>query len=386
MSERWPEKSLNMNKQPEPEEASFVGRGGELEKIKETRAVEKVANEVLWANPAIKLPFRLEVGKPTDLGVFVSAKERGGEEDGRRVEVAKEHGRAGLLGRVVFVDEEGRKYRDVDLKGIGKTSEQTTYSSPRKEMGRVLGFMDLESAEYDRDISEKFLQLGIQTHRVAGIIKLKEIILDTGEKISVEEAKQRKILDETEEPVVEVRAMGTRNRALELSTLSATDFKKAKLLIEDGKALVASELGIAPEKFSIRDYVTWFAKNLGTQARLMHENGYIHNYFTAHNITLDGKLVDFDSVERDPSGQPPLAARKGDVRAALTALDKFVKSIKYWRDFSLKYPEIPEPLFEADSERSKAIAQQSDRNPDLVIAEELFFETYGKGQKEELGL
>ena len=43
-------------------------------------------------------------------------------------------------------------------------------------------------------------------------------------------------------------------------------------------------------------YLFWFAETLGKNVGLLHAHHYSHNYLSPHNITLDARIVDLDSV------------------------------------------------------------------------------------------
>ncbi|MDP2947869.1 MAG: hypothetical protein Q8N88_07170 [Nanoarchaeota archaeon] len=61
-------------------------------------------------------------------------------------------------------------------------------------------------------------------------------------------------------------------------------------------AMVAQELGKDPKEFSKQEYLEWLADTVGQQVGRMHKNGWYHSYLLTHNITLDGKITDLDSV------------------------------------------------------------------------------------------
>lgn len=65
-------------------------------------------------------------------------------------------------------------------------------------------------------------------------------------------------------------------------------------------------------------YCYWLARNLGEQIGKMHFAGFRHNYLSLHNITADGRIVDYDSVEEN---QTDFQKDRDD---ALLTLDKLV--------------------------------------------------------------
>ncbi|MBI2635241.1 MAG: hypothetical protein HYW79_01715 [Parcubacteria group bacterium] len=262
---------------------------------KKLPAVE-VKNEVVWVNDDVEMPFKFEEDKPSKIGVFLTTEPNDGESV-FHVKVMDNHFRSALLGKVVFRDKEGNLYRDVDIKGMGPINPANLMvesieagSSKNVAKGKTpWGFMDWGYAETDRDMSEFFIKQGLRTHRALAIIRLDEVVVEDGEKMSVSKARKFGYIKYTTEPVIEVRAFGTKARIADSSN---------KALLEDAKHMVAQELGKDPYSFSQEDYVQWFAQTLGKQLAIIHNAGFIHGYLTSHNITLDCRIVDLDSVKK----------------------------------------------------------------------------------------
>ena len=269
----------------------------DLEKLP---AVE-VKNKVVWVNSDVEMPFNFEEDKPSKIGVFLTP-EPNEQEPVFHVKVMDNHFRSALLGKVIFRDKEGNLYRDVDIKGMGPISpsssddpllmvESIEAGSARNiAKGKTpWGFLDWGFAETDRDMSELFIKKGLRTHRALAIIRLDEIIAKNGEKISVSKARKLGYIKYTTEPVIEVRAFGTKARIADAEN---------QFLLEDAKRMVAKELGKDSNNFSNKDYIQWFAQTLGKQVAIIHNAGFIHGYLTDHNITLDCRIVDLDSVKK----------------------------------------------------------------------------------------
>lgn len=284
-------------------------------------AVE-VAHTVVWVNPAFKatMPFQIEaaVGKPTRLGFFFIPETKANAEATRSVPIAPEQhkGRVGLLASVVFEDRDGIRYRDVDAKGMGafvagvsgyEVVKVERAFDPRSGWGRLaratdprmaLGLLDYEFALRDKDFSEKFIRWGIRTHRVLAIALLDEIIDENGQKISVEEAKAKGLIANEMQPVLALRAFGTRERIRHQTAPIPASPERKRLALLDGKKFVAQEQGEDPETYSWEKYADWFALTLGQQAALIRKHGLHHGFLEAHNITLDCRIVDLDSVAK----------------------------------------------------------------------------------------
>lgn len=284
----------------------YTGIGGkEIAKELDKLHALEVENEVVWVNNNIEFPFNIEKGESNRLGMFLTPKLQKENSKPYHIEAKTGHGRSGILGRIVFKDKEGRLYRDVDLKGIGFSSNlfmgirthmrvvppevdfDPSYSGGKKTMG----ILDRPFAENDIKMAEKFLKAGIRTYRPVALIKLGEVVDGDGNKVSVGVAKTWGLIKKGDEPVVEVRAFGTRGR------IEDTGNEDGNILMEDAKRLVTQELGINPESFSNKDYLQWFTKTMAVSLARMHDKNWIHGYLTPHNITLDARIVDLDSVE-----------------------------------------------------------------------------------------
>ncbi len=305
-------------------------------------AVE-VRNEVVWVNDKVAMPFVFEEGKPSKLGVFLTPKPKEGEPT-FSLGVMDEHFRSGNLGKVIFQDKENPKlqYRDIDLKGVGGTAKdidtkeqrvEPLYDKTRKKIpygGGIWGIMNPYPAEYDRDMSEMFIKKGLRTHRVLAIIKLKELVDPEGNKITLKKAAERGYIKTTTRPVIEIRAFGMKNR---INDAFIDGDKKINLerTLKDARGMVAKELGTNSEAFSTKDYLDWFVKTLGEQVAILHRNGYRHGFLTAHNITLDCRIVDLDSVEfiEEKSDKEKEEYISRDLKFVKTTLGYFVSMLGF---------------------------------------------------------
>lgn len=316
---------------PEKEESTEVEDNlkleqtrGELRKLQEVEALEKtpkkelekameehgyfslferVKNEVIFVNEKANIPLelkeKLELGKESSMGLFLKtaepiwAKELGE----RNLETwPKEHGRSAILERMMIYDK-GHFYRDIDFKGIGSTVLVIETGTRREG---YWGLLEKKDAFDEYAISENFLKAGIRTFRVLGIIELKEIFLKD-KKISLKEVKEKGIIKRKFQPVIEVRAFGTKARIRDFTEGFRDEIKK--LLLEDAKKMVSQEIG--EDLSNDRDYLEWFANTLGQNVGLMHKNGWCHgrlgpheSWRGAHNITLDCRITDFDTVRK----------------------------------------------------------------------------------------
>jgi hypothetical protein len=322
----------------------------QYKKFRETLPARRIRNTTLWVNDAFPL-FRLKVGEEAPIGLFltpktseVSEKNRGKKSVGQRIwefifgkdvfkedreknqtvslEVLPEHRRSAIISRAYFKDNEGRLYRDIDIKGIGyiirDSFGEMRVANILRSGDMVYGLENREDAEKDRDLSEKFVHAGIRSTRVIAIIQPHEIIIDSEGKtisISINEAKERGLIPERYEPVLTVRAFGVKTRVNE-----QMDQSKKFFFLDDARRFVALEL--KRNEFSFKDYMEWFAETLGNNIGLMHSNGWAHGHFwpdykRPSNVTLDCRIVDLGTViGRAPDPQLFIERSQEDLREA----------------------------------------------------------------------
>jgi tRNA A-37 threonylcarbamoyl transferase component Bud32 len=256
-----------------------------------------VKNRVFWANHAKNLPFKFKVGKPTNVAVFATPRRL---KEGWKIEVMPEHGRTAVIGRAFFRAGKSKGiYRDIDAKGIGFVYYRGRGSRPRVPKSRfkteteTLGIMDRKSAENEIKNALAFIKAGIRTEVPIAAIQIDQIVNRYGRPVSIEAARQRALITHgTGQPVILLRGFGTKMRVLNLRKLDKRELRAA---IDEAKDIVGREL---ERKLTDEEYVEWFAENLAEQVALMHSNGWSHNYLSEHNVTLDGRIVDLDSVRK----------------------------------------------------------------------------------------
>lgn len=280
----------------------------ELEKTMEERGhfslFERVKNKVIFVNEKANIPpelkEKLELGKESPLGLFVKMAEPIKAKELSEINLEtwpKEHARSAILGRMKFHNE-GRFYRDIDLKGIGSTVSVVEIGVHRE--AEPWGLLGKKEAFYDHAMSEKFLKAGIRTFMTLGTIEPEEIFLKN-KKISLKEVKEKGVIKRGFQPVIEVRAFGTKARIRDFY-MGFEDDETKKLLLEDAKKMVSQEIG--KDLSNDKDYLEWFANTLGRNVGLMHKNGWHHGRLGRqveigpHNITLDCRITDLDTVSK----------------------------------------------------------------------------------------
>lgn len=279
-----------------------LGLGFQLNKEAFLLKALPVANEVYWVNPDLELPFKVEEGQPCHLALMITPHPCILEENDSQftLEAWPKHRRTGILGRVIVRDVQGQFYRDLCLKGCGRTtgSEKTNEFSVvpaaiEEEVSQRLfpkGMADLSYLLTERNTTEELYKNGIRTYRIAALLEIKEIIDRDGKIISVEKAKAKRIIREERQPAMALRAFVTKARLEEA--------KYNPLAIKDAMILVAGELGRDPKDFSATEYVFWLAETLARELAKIHNLGFTHGYISPHNVTLDGRIVDTDGMDK----------------------------------------------------------------------------------------
>lgn len=278
------------------------GETRELKALRELLPTVEVKNKVIFVNPNLENPFRLEIGQPTNIGRFISAQNLK-EDPGDKLyfETERTHKRSLLLGRIMISEKPAdnlprQLYRDIDVKGVGYIvggGIDEVHIHPKLQGN--LGILNKVEAKLNTNTSEILCKAGVKVARTVAIIELEEIV-SSGKKISIKEAKKKKIIFQLAEPVLEVRAFpGTQERIVNLHNMALSPEKRAAY-IADAKALIIQELKPDTKSFSDEDYAVWFAKKLGENLGRMHKRGYMHKNISEHNVTLDCTIVDFDTA------------------------------------------------------------------------------------------
>lgn len=365
-----------MNEQPDVSDATKTG-------IVEWDTIPAfvVKNVTTWVNPELQ-PMPIELGKETSLAMAL----RFGDDTktpfdmwlGRRYG----HNRSVDISAAYFKDPDGRIYRDVDGKGNGyilRSSRRVSLWQTDPKQGDVIGLLDEKWARHDAEIAETFTKLGMRTHRVLCVAKLHElpVLGEDGvvrlipiEQIPRGKPTERKhgILPEGFEPAIAIRAFGTKTRISDVVQAlgpyapirEKKEEDKSRDAIEDAIQLVNREY---PEVTDIESYAHWFAKTLGRNVGIMHGAGYIHNFLSPHNISLDCRLLDFDSVIR-----PDQSTDEG--------WGKYMKELK--DDMVYVHKSLDDFMSELFILYKHKLFKQNDRTSWIAEAKQTFDKEYGQ--------
>ncbi len=251
-----------------------------------------IRNQVLWRNPDVNLPYYVEEGHRTDLGVFL-VNHSTGIKPPFYLEVEFSNHRVGILPTVPVSDRQGNIYYDSDLKGIGYVSapkgkdKLRVFTIRKRGENDTWGLWNLRKAYREVETTEHLQRQGIRTYRIGAIIKIDEVAFPNGDLLSVEEARERGIINDDEFPIIGLRHFRSKDRVRDDGQESLTKLVRAKDRIE-------REIG---NPLTWEDYIFWFATTIGVNLGKIHNEGYWHGWPSSHNLTLAAEIVDFGFSE-----------------------------------------------------------------------------------------
>ncbi len=310
-----------------PEAFSVKSKG--IEEVFKDRLLvcSPVKNKVALVNPEIDSGLGFKEGEEYPRSLFVRSaypnliQKKEGEE---LHEGCPGNERSTLYTREKIKDEQGRRHRDIDFKGNGYVHNGTV-ELPGKERGENLfGLLESRKAFKEYEKSEEFLAAGIRTPRIIAIINLEEIIYG-GRKISLEQARRSRVIRQDFQPAILVRAFGTRARPRDISEGTGLDKGTQKVILEDAKELVGEELGRGKiNPLTNAEYLDWFAETFGYNVGMVHREGWVHGLLSPHNVTLDVRICDLDTVEKIKNNKERLDeirfARNHSLRSMVSSL------------------------------------------------------------------
>ncbi len=253
-----------------------------------THYAEPVPHRVVWVSKQVRSPFNAVIGRNSPFGVFSHPYSMSGGLELSNPISNQTTSRSSFLSLpVVFADVHGNKYSWLSLKGTGLVTQEgiKVYGKPAgisTLTSREAGIFDWQYARHSRDASEALLKAGV---RIAPDIAHIRILKQPS--YGKRGVRRLKNFPKNLEPVVVLRAFGCRGRVLDASNPE---------LVKEAMQAVKKELG--KKRLTKQEYVTWLAKTVGENLALMHSRGWTHGFLhNQHNITLDGRFVDFDSLK-----------------------------------------------------------------------------------------
>jgi hypothetical protein len=222
-----------------------------------------------------------------ELSLFVDWSGKNAEFEAKRL---LEHGRSFSFNHVL-VDKEGRVWKYIHVKGGGVSKRNIRDANQPVTSGGELdeaeGLFDIEGAVADRDSSILFLKNGVKTAAPFMIIEIKEAIMKDGGRKSIEDLKKEGKLPENiryddeilpYRPVLYIRLF---SEVMRLADATKSDYEK-----------FAEE-----HKMSLKEYRRWWVGREAENLARIHELGKFHGGIGDHNLTIDGCIVDNDSIK-----------------------------------------------------------------------------------------
>lgn len=252
----------------------------------------QVDNEVIWVNPRIpNTPWNFELNTPSELGVFVADPRKYKGPTKFQLGVDPHHGRSGEFGDFKITDLDNIIYREADLKGCGYLVEVFSgdptplvwYIGARHDDPTSTGGIWNENrARREIAILEELIPKGLRANRIAALIRPKQIATPDGLLISIDEAKNRRMLRADDQPVIGVRIQRFKHRVEHPYNQTTPIFNAAKSVLEE-------EMGV----MNWQDYLVFYAQAAGQNLGIMHANDFWHGMPSPHNNTLAAELIDF---------------------------------------------------------------------------------------------
>lgn len=303
--------------------------------------VRPVANTVSYIHPDVTLGNQdFVVGQPTKLA-YQLQKGRGIREATSIVYIRPMHNRSALLTSQANISYGNQVFNYLDSIGIGLIDDSHTgvkqddthklffsmdvsppypSRSDTKEE-KTWGLATKSWMEIDIEKGALFDKLGIRTVPIVAMADIYEIEDENGNIVSVLDAKAKGLIAKNTVPVDVFRAWVTPYRLKEvlhqrdafenkLIPLPQREHARRKAILLAAFEDMQSDTSI-PQKvrdaisgkngiLDIDTYLEWFTEALGENVGKMHGHRISHSYLTElHNITLDARIVDLDSVTED---------------------------------------------------------------------------------------
>lgn len=213
----------------------------------------------------------------------------------------------------------------LDEKGVGHLNEEFTNTNKLRyahvkvvtpqaiiiaEKPRTYGLADLSWVSSDADATDSLYQDGIRIVPTIAILEMSRIPNEYGDFISLEEAITRGFLAADTIPAIQFRAFVTPYRAADLIDIEPTTSAKNETLrrkmllraFDDMSKDQTISVDLSEGLQSTPKYLQWFSKTFGQNLARLHKKNKIHRYLAGmHNVTLDARMVDSDSLETDVS-------------------------------------------------------------------------------------
>jgi len=254
--------------------------------------------------------------------------------------------------RELLRDKQGGVYFTKRLKGNG------LYSCPfacwfhkrrnimKDPTGLVLGLQCKD--DYDKSFknSKILREMGIETEIPMGAFILREIVFsieNEAKRMDIKKAFELAQLPsdyQNIEFVIRIDAIGVNHRMLDFfnaDSLFSEDFcskevvqdlmlKETELLLNYEMKLLNTSITFDLEN-DLPSYLKFMTSRIMKNVAILHRNRGIHDQFTTQNLTLDGKYIDYDTLEWIPEKEDFEEKRISDMNKLTNSLTFFLKDI-----------------------------------------------------------
>ena len=289
-----------------------------LQKLVQPMSAVSVKNTVIYVNRDLNTPsLKFDVGKPVDLACQVAMGERKNKPD-RIIWVRPGHERSAIItANAQITDGDSTTYNYLDEKGIGnleyiertRKNQYHGYMKPVKSypdrgyQDKTWGAATKTWIEKDLEMGNKLKKLNVRIVPLVAVAKIEEVVDPNGKIITIDEAKNSGYMAKETEPVVIFRAWITPYRLADVAynpeieiDYSEKDLERRRAL-QDMKNDTSIPADVRSSILDIMSYLSWLAGSIGGDLGKMHAHKMTHGSLRAlHNITLDGRFVDLDSM------------------------------------------------------------------------------------------
>lgn len=224
---------------------------------------------------------------------------------------------------MIRVDKHGGLYSVRRLKGNGlysgpKSGWRHRVRNIKKDAtGLVLGLQSREEYEKSLNNSVVLREMGIETEIPEGAFEIGDVIYRTRDgvvRLSVREAFDKAGLPEEYKDipfVIRVDSLGINHRMIDY--IHADDLIRGwkgkgnvirKIMLDEASKFLVAEMAYRGSEIPAFDfennicgYLEFIVKRIVRNVALLHLNGGVHKQFTAQNLTLDGKFIDYDTLD-----------------------------------------------------------------------------------------
>lgn len=275
----------------------------------------------------------------------------------------RHHRSSELPGHEIRRDGHGGVYSVRRLKGNG------LYSGPREDWmhkirnikkdatGFVLGLQCEDEYRVSLANSKKLRQVGVNTEVPVGALKLNEVVMQTRDgvrRVDIGDAfKMANLPEEYRDMsfVVRIDDFGVNHRGIDyingdnlIKGWEEKGEETRRIIIAESIEFMKLEAELKGEEVpdfpenDVRPYLRTVAERIVRNVALMHKNGATHGQLTAQNMTMDGRVVDYDTLEWNV-GDKFDELRQVDMRMLTERLKLVVDDVLLHNGFSAEMTE-----------------------------------------------